>query len=68
MVYFIMKRLGFSLELCHVFPKEATEDFFVHGLKFKGFFSTTETMEHLLALWAGEGYPEDPSIVVVNHS
>lgn len=68
MVYFIMKRLGFSLELCHVFLKAATEDFFVCGLKFMGFFSTTETVEHLLVLWAGEGYPEALSIVTVNHS
>lgn len=44
MVHFIMKRLGFSLELCHVFPRVATEDFFVRGLKFMGFFSSTEMM------------------------
>lgn len=68
MVYFIMKRLGFSLKLCRVFPRAATEDFFVRGLKFMRFFSTTETMEHLLAVWAGEGYPEALSIVAVNHS
>jgi len=55
---FYHEEVGFSLELCCVFPRAATEDIFVRGLKFMGFFSTAETVEHLQAVWAGEGYSE----------
>lgn len=68
MVYFVMKSLGFSLELCHVFPRVATEGFILCGLKFMGFFSVAEMVHHLLAVWAGEGCPEALSTVAVNHS
>lgn len=63
----IMERLGFSLELRHVFPRAATRGFFVRRLKFTGFFSATEEVEHLLAVWAGEGCPEALNMAV-NHS
>lgn len=58
MVYLIMKKLGLSLAVCHVFLRMATEDFFMCGPASWNFFPTSESMEHFLAIWAGAGYPD----------
>lgn len=58
MVYLIMKKLGFSLDLCHVFLRMATEDFFMCGPDKWDFFPTSERVDHLLSVWAGAGYPD----------
>lgn len=58
MVYLLTKKLGFSLDLYHVFLRMATEDFFMCGPNSWDFFPTSERVEHLLSVWAGAGYPD----------
>lgn len=60
MVYFIMTRLGFSLELCHVFPRAAT-DLFVHGLKFWDF---SQLLKWLSVYWL---FGQEKSILIPEH-
>lgn len=49
------------------FPQSGNRRFLCTWVKFTGFFSAAGEVEHLPAVWAGEGYAEALN-VAVNHS